>query len=56
MNLDQWKEEWVENMCIGNEELNKYWEGNSNAAMVKYKLSDSENLVQVHLWMSTTVM
>ena len=25
--LDLWQTEWVENMRIGNDEINKYWEG-----------------------------
>jgi hypothetical protein len=29
-NLDKWQEEWVGNMQLGNEEINKYWEGRPN--------------------------
>jgi stromal membrane-associated protein len=30
-NLDKWEEKWVENMLIGNSELNKYWESSPNS-------------------------
>lgn len=32
-NLDIWQNEWVNNMLIGNEEVNKYWESHPSVSM-----------------------
>ena len=36
--LDRWQHEWVDNMRIGNIEINRYWEGQEVEAMIKYVL------------------
>lgn len=33
--LDQWNRDWVENMRIGNLEINQYWESDSKTAVAK---------------------
>ena len=34
--LDQWWQAWIDNMYVGNEEINQYWEGFKDEAEAKY--------------------
>lgn len=33
--LDKWNRDWIQNMKLGNEEINKYWEADSLSASLK---------------------
>jgi hypothetical protein len=54
--LDQWRVEWVNNMRLGNDEINTFWEAHAEAAAIKYCFVHTGNHVLEPPWTLTTAM
>ena len=54
--LDQWNTLWLENMQIGNREVNSFWEADAEAASLRYESSNPGSPKWELLSTITTVM
>lgn len=54
--LDQWNTLWLENMQIGNREVNSFWEADAEAASLRYEFSNPGSPKWELLLTITTVM